>query len=202
MRAQARLDVGVQDAEAPDHSAVPVGEKRDPDAVFLRELPQRFLGIVTDRGDAESAFLNHRTRFFQLDQLGSAVASPIRASVKNKEQSVGTREIRDGPRNAFLIRKREIGYALPGRWAGGVAIVGGVYVLRLQLGGDGQSRGAKPSELPHDRGFFLEILWGVVRHGQSSAVNIPPLRRRQSGYRHMSRKPSVDRCPEEKWRQE
>jgi hypothetical protein len=49
-----------------------------------------FLGIVANRSDAETFTFDHRTRLFQLDQLGSAVLSPIGASIKNEEQAVGT----------------------------------------------------------------------------------------------------------------
>src|SRR5277367_286390 len=179
VRAQAWSDVGVQDSKAPDHSAIPVGEQRDPDPVFLREMPERFLGIVTNRRNAEAFRFDHRTGLFQLDQLGSAVASPIGASVENEEQAIGTSELRDGSQDTLLVRQGEIRYVLAGLGACRVAIVGGVDVPGLQLFGNRLSSGTKPSKLPHDCGFFLEVIRDVVRHRQSSTATIPPLRLRE-----------------------
>jgi hypothetical protein len=83
MRPQAGSNVGVQDAKAPDDCAIPIGQKRDQDVVFLCKMTESFLGIVANRGDAKTIPFDHRAGLFQLDQLGSAVPSPIGTSVKN-----------------------------------------------------------------------------------------------------------------------
>ncbi len=100
----------------------------------------------------------------QLDQLGAAVLSPISASIKNEKQALGSDEISKRPGMAFLVWKGEIGDALARLWARNVAIIGSVNVPGVQLGGNGLSGGAKPSEFAHDRGFFCEIFWYIDCH--------------------------------------
>jgi hypothetical protein len=100
----------------------------------------------------------------QLDELGTAVLSPIGASIKEEKQALGSGEIGERPRNAFLVWKGEIGDALARLRSRSVAIIGGVNVPGVQLGWNGLSGGTKPSELPHDRGFFGEIFRYVDCH--------------------------------------
>jgi len=129
MCAQAESNVGVQDSKAPYYRAIPIGQQRDLDPVFLCKMLEGFPGVVANRGEAEAFPFEHRARLFQLDQLGSAVLSPIGASVKNEEQAIGTGEIRDRAHHALLVREGEIGYALASLRARGVAIVGRMYTL-------------------------------------------------------------------------
>ena len=91
--------------------------------------------------------------------------SPLRAAVKYEKQTVGTAEIRQGSEPAALVGKREVGDALAGFRAGGVTVVGGLNMLRVQLGGDGLAGHAQPAELPHDGGFFGDVVGDfLARH--------------------------------------
>ena len=58
----------------------------------IRKSLEDCLGIVTDGGDPYAIFLQDGTRFFQLDQLGAAVLSPVRAAVKHEKQAVRSGE--------------------------------------------------------------------------------------------------------------
>ena len=61
VRAQARSNVGVQDAEAADYSAISIGQQRDSNLILLRKTLESFLGIVADCGDAETFPFDQRT---------------------------------------------------------------------------------------------------------------------------------------------
>ena len=61
VRAQAGSNVGVQDAEAADDSAIPIGQQRKSNPVLLRKTLESLLGIVADRGDAETFPFDQRT---------------------------------------------------------------------------------------------------------------------------------------------
>jgi hypothetical protein len=61
MRAYAGGNVGVQDAEAADDSAIPIGQQRKSNLVLLRKMLESFLGIVADRGDADAFPFDQRT---------------------------------------------------------------------------------------------------------------------------------------------
>jgi len=93
VRAQAGSDIGVQDAETANYSAIPIGEQRDSNLILLRKTLESLPGIVADRGDADAFPFDDRTRLLQLDELGTAVLSPIGAAIKNEKQAVGTGEI-------------------------------------------------------------------------------------------------------------
>jgi hypothetical protein len=73
---------------------------------------------------------------FQLDQLGAAVRSPLRAAMKHQKQAVGSAEIRERPQIAVLIGKGEIGNVLAELRPCCVAIVGCAHKRRVQLIGD------------------------------------------------------------------
>ena len=101
---------------------------------------------------------------FQLDQLGTAILSPIGASVKHENEADRSGKVGERPQGAILIRKGEIRNKLTRFGAGRVAIVGGGEVCGVQLGRDGRSSGAEPPKLVHDRRFFRKIFRDVVRH--------------------------------------
>ena len=89
MGSQPWSNITVENPKTADHDAVVIGKQRKSDAVFVRKGLENFLGIITDGRDADAVFFQLQTGLFQLDQLGPAVASPIRAAMKYQQQSVG-----------------------------------------------------------------------------------------------------------------
>jgi hypothetical protein len=117
-------------------------------------------------------------RVFQLDQLGAAVLSPVRAAVKNQEEAVRASEIGERAQFAALIGEGEIRDSFTRLRAGLVVIVGGLKVFGVQLGRDGLASRAQPAEFAHDGGFFSQISGYLVapRHfaySTADAVSIP-----------------------------
>ena len=161
---QSRSHVAIEYPERPDHGAIVIGEQREADSMRIGKILEDFLGIVTDGRDPYAVFLQHGTRFFQLDQLGAAVLSPLRAAVKHKKQAVGPDEIVERSQNTLLIRKDEIGNALAGFRPRRVIVVGRVDVLDVELIGNRFSSSSPPSKLPHDRSLFKKILGHIVGH--------------------------------------
>jgi NIPSNAP len=164
MRAQAGRDVGVEDAKAADYGATVIGEQREPDLILLRKQAQRLLGIVADCRDTQTFFFEYRPRLFQLDQLGTAVLSPIGTAVKHEKQPVRAREVRDRPQNACLIRKREFGNVPTRLRTSCVAVIRRPQVLRVQFGRNMLPSRPQTTELPHDRGFLGKIFRELVCH--------------------------------------
>ena len=90
------------------------------------EAVQDLLGVVGDDRDLYSFLLEARARLLQLDELASAVGSPIGASTKDQEKSRGPGEIAKLSFVAVLIHKCEVRYFLPDLKAAGCAIVLGL----------------------------------------------------------------------------
>ena len=87
------LDVVNEHAETPDRLAISVGQERETNPVFLGKTVKSFLRIVPCSSDRDTLVRKQRARLFQLDELGTAVLSPIGASVENEQQAVRAREI-------------------------------------------------------------------------------------------------------------
>ena len=129
---------------------------------------ESFLGIITDSRDLDAIVLQQQTGLFQLDQLGPAVSSPIRAAMKHQQQAVGPSQILERSRNTVLIWKREIGESLARLRSSGVIVVGSVDVRGKQLIGDRLPGSPPPTELPHDRSLFSQVRRYFVGHGNIS----------------------------------
>jgi imidazolonepropionase-like amidohydrolase len=102
---------------------------------------------------------------FQLDQLGAAVLSPVRAAVKNQKEAVRASEIGERAHVAVLIGEREIRDSFTRFRAGLVVIVGGLKVFGVQLGRDGFASRAQPTEFAHDGGLFSQVFGNLVARG-------------------------------------
>src|SRR5271154_7515109 len=87
------------------------------------EAVQNLLRIVRDDRDIYSPLFEARARLRQLDELASAVGSPIGASTKDQKKSCGAGEIAKLSLVTVLIRKCEVRYFLPDLKTGGCAIV-------------------------------------------------------------------------------
>ena len=61
VRAQAGSNVGVQDAESADDSAIRIGQQRNSNPVLLRKTLESLLGIIAHCGDAETFPFDQRT---------------------------------------------------------------------------------------------------------------------------------------------
>lgn len=84
LRAQLWRNIGVQNTEAANHGAIGVGEQRKSDPMLLCEIVKSLRRIVADRGDSDAFLFEKRSGLFQLDELGAAVASPIRAAIEDQ----------------------------------------------------------------------------------------------------------------------
>lgn len=61
MRAQAGSNVGVEDLEVADDSAIPIRKQRESNLMLLGKALEGLPGIVTDRGEAETLPFDDRT---------------------------------------------------------------------------------------------------------------------------------------------
>jgi hypothetical protein len=159
----------LKNPKAADYSAIVIGKQRESDAVLVRKAFENFLRIITDRRDADAILLQHQTGLFQLDQLGPAVASPIRAAMKYQQQAGWTRPDSGAisERRADLEGRNRVVVGLAR--VRGVVIVGGVDVLSQQLIGHRLPGGPPPSKFSHDRGLFSQVRRYFVRHEYLSA---------------------------------
>ena len=76
------------------------------------EAVQNLLRIVGDDRDLYSPLFEVPARLLQLDELASAVGSPIGASTKDQKKSRGAGEIAKLSYVTVLIRKCEVRYFL------------------------------------------------------------------------------------------
>ncbi len=96
------------------------------------EAVQNLLGIVGDDRDLYSFLLEAPARLLQLDELASAVGSPIGATTKDQKKSRGAGEIAKPSFVTVLIHKCEVRYFLPDLKTGGCAVVLGLNeILKL-----------------------------------------------------------------------
>ena len=87
------------------------------------EAMQNFLRIVGDDRDLYSPLFEALARLLQLDELASAVGSPIGASTKDQKKSGGAGEIVKLSFVTVLISKCEVGYFLSDLKTSGRAVV-------------------------------------------------------------------------------
>jgi hypothetical protein len=96
------------------------------------EAVQNLLRIVGDDRDIYSSLLEALARLLQLDELASAVGSPIGASTKDQKKSRAAGEIAKLSFVTVLIHKGEVRYFFSDLEAGGCAIVLGLNeILKL-----------------------------------------------------------------------
>jgi len=93
------------------------------------EALQNLLRVVGDGRDLYALLFEALARLFQLDELASAIGSPIGASTKDQKKARGACEIAKPSLNTALIRKREVRYFLSDLKAGGCAVVLGFYEI-------------------------------------------------------------------------
>src|SRR5271169_4449211 len=96
------------------------------------EAVQNLLRIIGDDRDLYSPLFEALARLLQLDELASAVGSPIGASTKDQKKSRATTEIAKLSFVALLIHQCEVRYFLSDLKTGGCAIVLGLNeILKL-----------------------------------------------------------------------
>jgi hypothetical protein len=96
------------------------------------EAVQNLLRIVGDDRDIYTPLFEASARLLQLDELASAVGSPIGASTKDQKKSRAAGEIAKLSFVTVLIHKCEVRYFLTDLKAGGCAIVLGLNeILKL-----------------------------------------------------------------------
>jgi len=93
------------------------------------EAVQNLLRIMGDDCDLYAPLFETPARLFQLDELASAVRSPIGASTKDQKKSRAAGEIAKLSFVTVLIHKCEVGYFFPDLKAGGCTIVLGLNEL-------------------------------------------------------------------------
>jgi len=93
------------------------------------EAVQNLLRIIGDDCDLYAPLFETPARLFQLDELASAVGSPIGASTKDQKKSRAAGEIAKLSFVTVLIHKCEVGYFFPDLKAGGCTIVLGLNEL-------------------------------------------------------------------------
>jgi len=87
------------------------------------EAMQNFLRIVGDDRDLYSPLFEAPARLLQLDELASAVGSPIGASTKDQKKSGGAGEIAKLSFVTVLIHKCEVRYFLSDLKTSGRAVI-------------------------------------------------------------------------------
>src|SRR5271168_5132943 len=96
------------------------------------ESVQNLLRVVGDDRDIYSPLFEASARLLQLDELASAVGSPIGASTIDQKKSRGSGEIAKLSFVTVLIHKCEVRYFIPDLKTGGCAIVLGLNeILKL-----------------------------------------------------------------------
>ena len=85
MGSQFRSHIEIENAKQTDHFALCVGEQRISDRTFLGEGAKNLLRVIADRGYLYTVLFEQGSRLFQLDQLGAAVLSPVRAAVEHQQ---------------------------------------------------------------------------------------------------------------------
>ena len=93
------------------------------------EALQNLLRVVGDGRDLYALLFEALARLFQLDELASAIGSPIGASTKDQKKARWAGEIAKPSLITALIRKREVRYFLSDLKAGGCAVVLGFYEI-------------------------------------------------------------------------
>ena len=122
-------NIRIEDSELANNNAALVGQTRKSKFMRGAEAVQNLQRIVGDDRDLYSPLFEAPARLLQLDELASAVGSPIGASTKDQKKARRTREIVKPSLITVLIRKREVRYFLSDLKAGGCAVVLGFYEI-------------------------------------------------------------------------
>ena len=86
-------NIRIEDSELSNNDAALVGQTGKPKFMRGAEAVQNLLRIVGDDSDIYTPLFEAPARLLQLDELASAVGSPIGASTKDQEKSRGSGEI-------------------------------------------------------------------------------------------------------------
>ena len=125
-------NIRIEDSELANNNAALVGQTGKSKFMRGAEAVQNLLRIVGDDRDIYSPLFEASARLLQLDELASAVGSPIGASTKDQKKSRATGEIAKLSFVAVLIHKCEVRYFIPDLKTGGCAIVLGLNeILKL-----------------------------------------------------------------------
>ena len=144
------------------------------------EAVQNLLRIVRDDRDIYSPLFEASARLLQLDELASAVGSPIGASTKDQKKSCATTEIAKLSFVAVLIHQCEVRYFLPDLKTGGCAIVLGLNeILKLAR-----------CDLLATAHFFQDLCENLAVPRNSSLASLPPGQRPTGFCRKFPRSPN------------
>ncbi len=116
-------NIRIEDSELANNDAALVGQTRKSKFMCGAEALQNLLRIVGDDCDLYAPLFEAPARLLQLDELASAVGSPIGASTKDQKKSRGSGEIAKLSFVAVLIDKCEVRYFLSDLKTGGCAVV-------------------------------------------------------------------------------
>jgi hypothetical protein len=109
---------------------------------------------------------------FQLHELGAAILSPVRATVKYQKQAIWAREVVQRPDGAGLIWQGELRNALARIWAGRIAVVGSPEVTLSHLGWNRKAGVAQPPEFSHGCRFFRKIVRNSIHATMVPSCNV------------------------------
>ena len=86
-------NIRIEDSELANNNAALVGQTRKSKFMRGAEAVQNLLRIVGDDRDLYATLFETTARLLQLDELASAVGSPIGASTKDQKKSSGAGKI-------------------------------------------------------------------------------------------------------------
>src|SRR6266478_2144292 len=100
-------NVSIQNSVLANHHAALVRQHWVINMIRVREFPERNDRVVRNRCDLDALLCECDARMFQLDELASAVGSPISAASKHQQQPVRPDQILERPLSAVLICELE-----------------------------------------------------------------------------------------------
>jgi len=116
--------------------------------------------------------VQHHARLFQLHELGAAILSPVRATVKDQKQPIRAGQIAQRPDRAGLVGQCKLRNSFARIWAGCIAIVCSPDVTRSHLGWNWQPCGSQPSKFSHGCGLFGEILGRMIHSTMVASCDV------------------------------
>ena len=99
-----RWNIDIEDSELLDDNAALIGKTRVAEALRIGKSTERLLGIIANGGDLYAVFLEALTRLFQLNELATAVRSPIRAAREDEQKALMPDQVAKVSLLAVLVR--------------------------------------------------------------------------------------------------
>jgi len=167
-------DIRVEYSKRPDYLAARVRKHRIFDAVSLSKALQDITRVVSYRRRVDSMSLERVKRELQLDELITAIRSPIGAAAECQQETVGSRQVIQCSGLTLLIGQGELRHFLSDRGSGSVAVVLCLDKVKPVVDRDVRAACAKPADHPvQDRGFGCSIHDSVPLSGRSTGESTP-----------------------------